>query len=132
MDGSFNDAALRRGRLHARASGAMRRVVVFDLDDTLFPEWQYVLSGFRAVDVWLKEAHDLIGFYDRANALFNAGARGNIFDLALSTLGCSGDKALIRTLVKIYREHSPILSLYEDARWAIDVFGARGPLGLLS
>ena len=25
--------------------GAMRRVVVFDLDDTLFPEWQYVRSA---------------------------------------------------------------------------------------
>jgi putative hydrolase of the HAD superfamily len=110
----------------------MRRVVVFDLDDTLFPERQYVLSGLRAVDMWLKDAHGLIGFYDHAHALFNAGQRGDIFDLALSRLGCPGDKALIRTLVKIYREHSPILSLYEDARWAIDVFGARGPLGLLS
>ena len=110
----------------------MRRVVVFDLDDTLFPERQYVLSGFRAVDAWLNEAKGMSGFYERAGALFEAGARGNIFGLALAESGCSGDKALIGELVRIYREHPPMLNLYEDARWAIDVLGAHGPLGLIS
>ena len=28
--------------------------VVFDLDDTLFAERDYVLSGFRAVDEWIR------------------------------------------------------------------------------
>lgn len=110
----------------------MRRVVVFDLDDTLFPERQYVLSGFRAVDAWLEEAKGMSGFYERAKALFEAGSRGNIFDLALAESECSGDKALIRELVRVYREHPPRLNLYEDARWAIDVFRAHGPLGLIS
>ena len=110
----------------------MRRVVVFDLDDTLFPERQYVLSGFRAVDAWLEEAKGMSGFYERAKALFEAGYRGNIFDLALAESECSGDKALIRELVRVYREHPPRLNLYEDARWAIDVFRAHGPLGLIS
>ena len=110
----------------------MRRVVVFDLDDTLFPEWQYVLSGFRAVDAWLRKAKGLDGFYDRARALLDAGSRGNIFGSALATLGCRGEKELIDTLVEVYREHRPSLTLYDDARWAIDVFRARGPLGLIS
>ena len=110
----------------------MRRVVVFDLDDTLFPERQYVLSGFRAVDAWLQEAKGISGFYDRAKALFEAGSRGNVFDLALAESECSGDKGLIGALVRIYREHRPMLNLYEDARWAIDVFRTHGPLGLIS
>src|SRR4029453_15926219 len=112
MDRSVDDAALRRGCLRAGAPGPMRRVVVFDLDDTLFPEQQYVLSGFRAVDVWLTEAQGVTGFYKRAHALFLAGAQGHIFDLALSALGRPGDKALINTLVQIYREHSPSVNLY--------------------
>jgi putative hydrolase of the HAD superfamily len=29
--------------------------LVFDLDDTLYPEKDFVLSGFDAVDRWLKE-----------------------------------------------------------------------------
>jgi putative hydrolase of the HAD superfamily len=110
----------------------MRRVVVFDLDDTLFPERQYVLSGFRAVDAWLREAEVLDGFYDHAQALFDAGSRQNIFGSALVAFGCRDEKSLIDTLVKIYREHRPSLTLYEDARWALDVFRARGPLGLIS
>jgi putative hydrolase of the HAD superfamily len=110
----------------------MRRVVVFDLDDTLFPGRQYVLSGFRAVDAWVRDAKGLDGFYHRAKALLDAGSRENIFDASLASLGCRSDNALIDTLVKIYREHRPILTLYEDARWAIDVLRARGPLGLLS
>jgi putative hydrolase of the HAD superfamily len=110
----------------------MRRVVVFDLDDTLFPEWQFVLSGFRAVDKWLRDTRGVSGFYDHAKALFDARSRGPMFDLVLARLGCSVDNRLTDELVKIYREHRPVLTLYEDARWAIDVFHARGSLGLIS
>ena len=110
----------------------MRRIVVLDLDDTLFPERQYVLSGFRAVDAWLRESRGVDGFYGQAKALRDAGARANIFGPALAALGCWSDQVLIDTLVTIYREHRPVLTLYEDARWAIDVLGARGPLGLIS
>src|SRR5688572_24675308 len=98
MAGSSDDAALRRGRLLACAARPMRRVVVFDLDDTLFPEWQYVLSGFRAVDTWLRDTKGLIGFYDHAKALFDVRSRGPIFDLVLATLGCSADNTFTNAL----------------------------------
>jgi putative hydrolase of the HAD superfamily len=110
----------------------MRRVVVFDLDDTLFPEWQYIFSGFRAVDRWLVQNRQRAGFFDHAKALFDAGARGNIFDRALKELGLRAEKSLIDELVRVYREHPPALTLYDDARWAISFFRARGPLGLLT
>jgi putative hydrolase of the HAD superfamily len=109
----------------------MKRIVVFDLDDTLFPEWQFVLSGFRAVDESLR-ARNIQGFYASAEKLFKSGARGNIFDLALAELGHPSDKSLIAELLQTYREHRPTLALFEDARWAIDYFKARGPLGLIS
>ena len=66
------------------------------------------LSGFRAVDAWLRDTNGLAGFYDRAKALLEAGSRGNIFVLALATLGCRGEEALIETLVRIYRRHRPV------------------------
>ncbi len=108
----------------------MRRVVVFDLDDTLFPEWQYVLSGFRAVDEWLQKNLERTGFYEKAKAQFDVGARGNIFDIVLKELG--EDSQLVGKLVEVYRQHRPTLSLYDDARWAIDHFQRCGPLGLIS
>jgi len=110
----------------------MRRVVVFDLDDTLYPERQYVISGFRAVDHWLKEHRRCEGFFQEAIALSESGARGNIFDVALERLGLEPTKPFVEDLVRVYREHPPTVGLYDDARWAIDFFRARGPLGLLT
>ncbi len=109
----------------------MRRVVVFDMDDTLFPERQYVLSGFRAVDAALA-GRGAPGFYGRAQAHFEGGSRGNIFDLVLAELGVAVEPGLVEWMVRVYREHRPELSLFEDAKWALDFFRARGPLGLVS
>lgn len=44
--------------------------IVLDLDDTLYPERDYVLSGFQAADAWVKARYDVGGFADRALALF--------------------------------------------------------------
>jgi putative hydrolase of the HAD superfamily len=110
----------------------MNRIVVFDLDDTLFPEWQYVLSGFRAVDEWLANSQKITGFYADAKKLFDTGARGNIFDLALKALGREPEKEFVAEMLRVYREHKPRIDLYEDAKWAINFFGAVGPLGLLT
>ena len=95
------------------------KVVVFDLDDTLFPEHAYVRSGFAAVDRWLEKGGHLRGFRQRALELFEAGHRGNIFDLAVASLGVTAAGDLIPTLVRIYREHLPDLVLHPDADWAL-------------
>jgi putative hydrolase of the HAD superfamily len=113
----------------------MNRVIVFDLDDTLFPEWQYVLSGFKAVDEHLCAIGKCqrAQFYTVAKAFFDEGSRGNIFDLALTKLGLGADKDAVAELVRVYREHKPALTIHEDARWAIDYFRERNHvLGLIS
>jgi putative hydrolase of the HAD superfamily len=35
---------------------AKLRAIGFDLDDTLYPEREYALGGFRAVSAWAGEA----------------------------------------------------------------------------
>ena len=40
--------------------------LVFDLDDTLYLEREYALSGFRAVGDWLRQTRGLIDFEARA------------------------------------------------------------------
>jgi len=57
-------------------------VVVFDLDDTLYLERDYVRSGFRAVDAWLA-SRGILGFFGEAWANFENGLRGKAFDRAL-------------------------------------------------
>lgn len=97
----------------------MADVLVFDLDDTLFPEHQFVTSGFSAVGHWLEDEQGVTGFAETAAALFDAGQRGNIFNLTLDALEIPYDRPFILKLVEVYRRHEPVISLFEDARWAL-------------
>jgi putative hydrolase of the HAD superfamily len=109
----------------------MIEVVVFDLDDTLFPEHQFVLSGFRALDCWLEEQQGIAGFFKKAKNYFKDGVKGNIFNLVLDDIGIDYDNSFILKLLGIYRAHSPRLSLYEDAKWAVSHFQNK-QLGLIT
>ncbi len=94
--------------------------VVFDVDDTLYLERDYVRSGFRAVDAHLREHHGTAGFFERAWAAFERGLRGRTFDEVLPQLGLSPDHELIAELVDVYRRHRPQIDLLPDARAALD------------
>lgn len=100
----------------------MINVMVFDLDDTLFEEREFVLSGFRAVDEWLAQHRSITGFFERAKAAFDSGSRGRIFNEILPEIGAVPDAELIQQLVRLYRGHKPNISLFPDARWAIEHF----------
>lgn len=110
----------------------MIKAVVFDLDDTLFPECEYVLSGFRAVDAWLEGKYDVHGFFKIAEDRFRNGARGNIFNLALDDLRIRVEKDMIPAMVSVYREHRPTIALFDDARWALDHFSGNKKLGIIT
>jgi putative hydrolase of the HAD superfamily len=86
-------------------------LVVFDLDDTLYAEADYVRSGFAAVE----RALSLSGFAEEAWKLYCGGTRGNVFDRTLETLDRAVDKDTIARLVRVYREHTPCISLAVDA-----------------
>ncbi len=98
----------------------MTQVVVFDLDDTLVSERDYVISGFAAVGVWVEARFGVAGFGGRALRHFEAGRRGDIFDLALRESGLEADLAVVRDLVHVYRDHTPAIELLEDARWWLE------------
>ncbi len=94
----------------------MVKAVVFDLDDTLYPEREFVRSGFLAVGRWLEDRLGVKGFFAVSMALFQSGIRGNVFDRALGELGCQPTPDLIQQLVEVYRTHKPDIRLYEDAK----------------
>ena len=107
-------------------------VLVFDLDDTLFPEVEFVESGFRAADAWLEIRHSKSGLFDAAWRLFQRGARGRIFDLALGEMGVANTEGMIAALVSVYRAHVPVIALYPDARWAIDHYQGQKKMGMIT
>ena len=95
----------------------MIRAVVFDLDDTLFPEAAYVASGFRAV----------------GEALAAAGARGDVLDEALRQSGiASAVSWMVSWCVARYREHRPDITLFPEAREALEYLRGKVKTGLLT
>ena len=95
-------------------NGQLKRVMVFDLDDTLYLERDYVRSGFTAAGRWA-ERHGIAGLGAAAWAAFENGHRGDIFDRALAGLGIAADATLIAGLVRAYRRHRPDIMLAPDA-----------------
>ena len=90
-------------------------VIVFDLDDTLYLERDFVRSGFQAAGKWLQQETGVSGLESRCQELFAAGHRTLIFDNALKHLGVGGDTELVARLVEVYRTHTPNIVLASDA-----------------
>jgi putative hydrolase of the HAD superfamily len=96
------------------------KAVVFDMDDTLYEEKSYVLSGFRAVDQFIYKEYGLTGFFEKALLMFNSGINELIFNKVLDQLGVNYDQQTITSLVDYYRAHTPEIQLLEDACWVLE------------
>lgn len=109
----------------------MIKAVIFDMDDTLFAEKEYVLSGFSAVDQYLSEK-GVSGFYEKSSELFRIGHRGSIFNDVLDYYNIKYSKSDIMKLVEVYREHKPTIAMFDDAKWAISKLENKYKLGLIT
>jgi len=109
------------------------QAIVFDLDDTLYPERDYVLGGFRAVAAW-GQIHLGIpsgrGFAE-LEQLFEQGARGDTFDRWLAAYNPEWG-GLTPRLVQVYRQHQPALSPFPGVPDLLLSLGQHYRLGLLS
>jgi putative hydrolase of the HAD superfamily len=108
------------------------RIVVFDLDDTLFPERAYVLSGLRAVAAHVRARLGCSGFAEAAWTLYRAGVRGRIFDEALARLGLPVDPSLVAELVAIYRDHRPAIALFPEVGRVVRALSRRALTAIVS
>jgi putative hydrolase of the HAD superfamily len=98
------------------------RAVLFDLDDTLYPERQFVDGGFLAVAAFLagpsgRAASDLAG---RLRELHDRDGRGRLFDTLLAELGLAGDPDLVPACLLVYRSHEVELTPYPGAVASLD------------
>ena len=89
--------------------------IVFDLDDTLYLERDYVHSGFRAVSRWAAARLGVRGFAEEAWRLFEEGVRGSIFQVAFKNMDHEADPQTIKQMVQVYRCHRPDIRLLPDA-----------------
>jgi putative hydrolase of the HAD superfamily len=100
------------------------KVIVFDMDDTLYLERDFARSGFRAAAREFSDRIERDRFAQQCCDLLDSGARGNIFDLALRRLGMASDGDLIDQLVARYRSHTPEISLCPDAERFLERIGS--------
>ncbi len=91
------------------------KAVLFDLDDTLYPEQQYALSGFQAVAQHIQRIYGL-NLYDDLVRTYLKGERTNVFGETLAKHFKSVDDNLLQKIVHIYWSHTPRITLFEDAR----------------
>jgi len=108
-------------------------VVVFDVDDTLYPERSFAFSGFAAVADWLRSRVACsIDPAARMRELFEAGERGHVFDRLLAEMGCDEAEVLVPAMIERYRSHTPAIKLYDDADAALGRWAGSFRLGLIS
>lgn len=93
------------------------QAVIFDLDDTLYPERDYAFSGFDAV---AQAYRDLLGdpveTAQQMRALFDTPHRRRVFDQILEQRSPTANASeLIANMVATYRAHAPKISLPEES-----------------
>ena len=107
--------------------------LVFDLDDTLYPELSYVRSGFHAIADKLaqpdRRADDIFEMLWQA---FEQGPRDRVFNHVLQQLGGGDDDDAVAALVQLYRTHRPALQLAPAVKDMLLRLRRGYKLGLLS
>ena len=81
------------------------RAVIFDLDDTLYPEIQYVKSGFKAVSKQIGKDYGIECYHTMIDAFHICNT--NLYNRVLSQHGVEYDEEYIKKLIIIYRQHIP-------------------------
>jgi putative hydrolase of the HAD superfamily len=99
-------------------------ILVFDLDDTLYEELDFVKSGFRKVAEYIAGEYAINPddiFLRLIDSLKDG--RGTIFDKVLKEYNiCS--KSYVKECLMVYRSHKPDIQLYPDALNCLERFSS--------
>lgn len=99
------------------------KVIVFDLDDTLYDEINFVKSGFKEVSKYFlyKYNLDYESFYNFAFYNLKKYGRGKVFDEVLKHFHIY-TKTNIKKAISIYRTHKPDINLPEETLNVLNFF----------
>lgn len=93
----------------------MIKLVIFDLDDTLISEKEYIKSGYTAVSTYIDEKYkiDSKETYDKLYKYF-VNKSDKTFNRLLTEYKIKYTENDIIDLVNIYRNHVPSINFYDD------------------
>lgn len=103
------------------------RVVVFDLDDTLYKEQDYLLSAYREIADSLESRYILDGVFDRMHQWWLEGE--NVFGRLTETYQLD---VTIADLLVAYRHHVPAIRLDQQTSLLLDRLHQHAVLGLVT
>ncbi len=90
-------------------------ILVFDLDDTLYLEHQFVRSGFWAVASYLDKDRPL-GIYQSLWRIYHEQGSGRVFDRYAELVS---QELEIPRLIDVYRFHQPLIRLGVESQIAL-------------
>jgi putative hydrolase of the HAD superfamily len=107
--------------------------ILFDLDDTLYPERSFVLSGFRAAADHAASflPLDANALLEKLKQLFEEGVRANTFQRLLESFQ-HGNAELEQAMVSAYRNHRPKINVYPEVVETLQRLRENYQLGLVS
>jgi putative hydrolase of the HAD superfamily len=90
----------------------MIEAVIFDMDDTLYPEKDFVSSGYRAVARHLSTCYDApyARVLDVMMSTFERDGRGRVFPAVIEQY--LNGRVAVQALVEVYRRHTPEIALF--------------------
>ena len=104
------------------------KVVIFDLDDTLYKEIDFLKSAYREIAFWLEVRFGLNGIFERMLTDYLTGR--NVFNILTRHPDIMVTK---EELLVIYQNHYPVISLTEEIEQTLIFFKKSGvPLGLIT
>ena len=129
----FDDSVFLKKKLPQKKVPDLKKVkmIIFDMDDTLYPERDFVVKGYEEVSRYVVEKHGLF-IEDELRRRFHEGQRGDLFTLVLKSMEASLPEKEIRKMVNIYRTHSPRISPYTDSAVIKELKAAGYKIGLVS
>jgi putative hydrolase of the HAD superfamily len=106
--------------------------VVFDLDDTLYPERAFAIGGFKAAGSWAQQRWGVEGIAENMQTMLDTGHLGGLFKATLEKFVPECTPEDVAAFVDVYRNHDPMLELYPDALSALNECASLGNLGLIT
>ena len=106
--------------------------VIFDLDDTLYPEREHAHSGFRAAGHHAKVNWGVDGLAEEMIRRLDEGHLGQVFPMSVAALVPDHTEAHVGEVRAAYRDHAPEIALFDDGRWALEHYGSQAALGLIT
>lgn len=103
------------------------KAVVFDLDDTLISENQYIKSGYHHIAKFLSKRlnKDKEELYQVLLQLLHE-SPNNVFDRLFDKLEVSYMKHTVMELVEKYRSHFPAIEFYDDVLPCLEALKRKG------